>query len=119
MGAGIRKAQEYRIVYRELHRIQRELSAAHVKSTYKNRYLSHVPALGCETFSITYRRQTASNGECCLYPELVLSDATGERARARYSGLSQDSNKSYKAGIARIIELFAGKETWDSTRAAK
>ena len=116
MGAGISKAQEYRIIYRELHRIQRELSTANVKSDYKNRYLSHVPALGCETFSVTYRRQTASNGECCLYPEIVLLDAAGEWAS--YSGLSQDS-RSYKAGIARIIDLFAGKETWYSTRAAK
>jgi hypothetical protein len=121
MGAGISKAQEYRIVYRELRRIQRELSAANVESTYKRRCLYHCPRLGNSQFTIQYRRQNASNGECCVYPVIALTDVAGnwehfcdfERGRLSYCPAS------YKTGIARIIELFAGKKTWDSTRAAQ
>ena len=116
MGAGISKAREYRIVYRELHRIQRELSAARVESTYKRKTLYHCPRLGGSQFTIQFELQRASNGECMGYPVISLTDYAG--AWEYYSDFSR-TRKPYKEGIARIIELFAGKETWDSTRAAK
>ena len=117
MGAGISKAQEYRIIYRELHRIHRELSTANVKSNYKKRTLYHCPRLGSSPqFSILFELQRASNGECMGYPVISLTDEAGNWEY--YSDFSR-TRKPYKTGIARVVELFAGKETWDSTRAAK
>ena len=107
MGAGISKAREYRIVYRELHRIRRELAVARVESRYKDRALHYdYPGVfpSVATFSIAFARQNASNGECCLYPVISITDATG--AHATYCGISQDAF-TYNAGIARIIYLFA------------
>ena len=82
MGAGLSKEREYQIVYRELKKIQRELDAAGVKSTYRKRSLTQYDLKG-KGFFITFRRSNASNGECFLRPtaqvmlDNKLTDYTG------------------------------------------
>lgn len=69
MGAGISKERRYRIVYRELHKIQRELAEKGVPSRYKNRSLvGGYDGNLRNGFWIGFRGSNASNGECFLYP---------------------------------------------------
>ena len=116
MAAGLSKEQIYRSIYNRLLRTQYELSVAGVESTYKRRTLYHCPRIGGSQFTISYSVSNLSNGETFGYPVISLTDEAGNWEY--YSDFSW-TRKPYKEGIARIIELFAGKVTWDSTRAAK
>jgi hypothetical protein len=117
MAAGLSKEQIYRIIYNRLLRTQYELSVAGVESTYKRRTLYHCPIRsGNAQFTISYSVSNLSNGETFGYPVISLTDEAGNWEY--YSDFSW-TRKPYKEGIARIIELFAGKVTWDSTRATK
>ena len=66
MGAGLSKEREYRIVYRGLHKIRRELAEKGVVSRYKKAHL--YGEKGSDVFLIGFLRSNASNGECFLRP---------------------------------------------------
>ncbi len=70
MAAGISQEQKYQISYRLLHRFQRELRKVGVQSTYKDSVLSGVHE--GRKWSIYYNWMSASNGECCGYPVVIV-----------------------------------------------
>jgi hypothetical protein len=104
MGAGMSKKRQYGFVYRELHRIQRELAAAGVQSEYKR---SHLYGFAGENrdkfFNVSFGRLSASNGECCLYPMATIHDESGWKY---YQALEWMPGLSWKQAKPRIIELF-------------
>jgi hypothetical protein len=110
MGAGLSEEREYQIVYRELHKIQRELDAAGVKSFYKAGNLRGFDTTGTKDFHIWVKRQNASNGECCLYPvaTVQLEPSThGERNVLYFGQLPWMPGPSFEAdGKPLIINHF-------------
>ena len=75
MGAGLSKERQYRIVYRELHKIQRELAQNGVACRYEKRCL-YGENNKRDMFGVQFKRSNASNGECFLRPVayIVLND---------------------------------------------
>lgn len=66
MGAGLSKERQYRIVYRELHKIQRELAGKGVAARYQKGFL--FGQKDSDVFCVGFHRSNASNGECFLRP---------------------------------------------------
>ena len=113
MAAGMSKQRQYRIVYRELHKIQRELAAGGVKSEYKRGVLfgfgpGTKPGISDECFSIQFDRRGASNGECFLWAIASVHHA-GEWLY--FQGVPWMADPSFeKHGKPLILEHFKQSE---------
>jgi hypothetical protein len=109
MGAGLSKAQFNGRVYRRLKSTQRQLVRAGVPTIYEN-YQLYPDLTGVEDtgkgFNIGYTRLNASNGETAGIP-LILVTINGDREEY---GWWNSKHGDFNKGIARIIELFAGKD---------
>ena len=102
MGAGLSQAREYQIVYRELHRIRRELIGAGVPVTYRRSELTGQNPRG--GFTVGYNRSNASNGECALWP---IASVTLDGVTTRYYGPSWMPGPSWKTAQPVIVQAFA------------
>lgn len=98
MGAGLSRKSEYAIVYRRLHKLQRELAAVGIQTVYKRRQL--VCFGDCpHGFNISYGRMNASNGEAFLYPVIYLE-------HERYNQPSWMGGNTFEKGITKLKELY-------------
>jgi hypothetical protein len=105
MGAGLGKEREYRIVYRELHKIQRDLAAKGVQARYKKSSLYGEKAEG-DIFIVRFRRINASNGECSLWPTAAIK--VNDRT-SLYNEAPWMPGPSWKTAEPLIVEHFAQK----------
>ena len=99
MGAGVSKERQYQIIYKALHATRRQLQANGVECQYKKSAL--YGNNGTDFFSVTYRRISASNGECCIYPCIGIDTP---ESHEYYDSLK---SHNYDKGLARIVELCA------------
>lgn len=102
MGAGLSKERQYRIVYRELRKIQLELAKKGITSRYKRGFL--YGQKGSDVFCVGYRRSNASNGECALWP-IAETNIGGQWAS--YNDAPWMPEPSWKTAEPLIVEHFA------------
>jgi hypothetical protein len=103
MGAGMSKEAQYRIVYRELHKIQRELAEKGVVARYKNRAL--FGQKGSDVFCVGFHRSNASNGECFLHPTAEINI---DGKWANFNGCEWMPEPSFrKNALPLILDHFA------------
>ena len=76
MAAGISKEEKYRIEFRLLHRIQRDLEKVGIDSTYRNRRLFGTHA--GKPWWVCYEWLYASNGETCGIPYIQVDGKTAK-----------------------------------------
>ena len=98
MGAGLSKQQEYRIVYRELHKIRRELAAKVAVVRYRKSRL--FGQKGSDVFCIWYHRSNASNGECFLRP---VAEVNIGGKWSNFNGVEWSEEPSFRKNAPPLI----------------